>query len=194
MWFPEPIGLAAGTAREESGIVAATIVHFGQDTCFRLPVLRSGGYTVETCASLEQLAILASKAEVVTLEEEPGGPIREVLALTRARSQASVVLFRNDSEAAIPKDIDLVIPAFTAPEDWLKQIAGLLQQRHTGRGASPGASAFSAARRDHPLDARTLHQAHGALGRESGFGLKASHDFQCIRELGRGSIISSLGV
>lgn len=191
MWSPETCRLCIWNSRKGRQILAPTIVYFGRDNCFRLPILRSAGYTVETCDSLDQLAILASKAEVVTLGEKPEVPIREVLALTRARSRAPVILFRNDSEAAIPKGIDLLIPALTAPEDWLKQIAGLLQQSRTRRAESPVLQRLALREETTHTMPRALHQAHGAPRRESGFGLTPSHDFQCARQLRRGSIISS---
>jgi hypothetical protein len=135
----------------KEGTLAATIVHFGEDPCFRVPVLRSAGYTVAACESLDQLAILLSgDAEAIAFEDEPDFPTREAVALARARSSAPVVLFRNVPELLVPDEFDLVIPSLTAPEDWLKKIANLLEHSRAIRAAS-----------------QTLHQTSASLREDS---------------------------
>ena len=125
--------------------MTATIVHFGQDNCFRLLVLRGAGYIVEACDSLDRLAtLLTTGVEAVLLEDEAEFPIVEALALTRVRSQVPVILFLNDPDAPVPEGFDLVIPTLTAPHAWLNQIAHLLDrnrpQRDAGTTRRPPAS------------------------------------------------------
>jgi hypothetical protein len=114
--------------------MVATVVHFGEDVCYRLPVLRSAGYAVEQCDSLEQFStFLSSAPDVVVLEEEPQVPLLKAISFTRARSSASLVLFRHDSATTLAEECDLIIPALTAPEEWLSEIATLLQRSCAAR-------------------------------------------------------------
>ena len=109
--------------------MAATVVHFGEDICYRLPVLRSAGYAVEQCDSLEQFStFLSSAPDVVVLEEDPQVPLLKAISFTRARSSASLVLFRHDIAMTLAEGCDLVIPTLTAPEEWLSKIAMLLER------------------------------------------------------------------
>ena len=114
--------------------MAASVVHFGDDVCFRLPVLRSAGYTVAECDSLEMLtAALARNPDAVLLEAEPLAPMRDAAVLVRSSSRAALILFCNETGRPVPDEFDLVIPSLTAPEQWLDKIAALLQQSRTMR-------------------------------------------------------------
>jgi hypothetical protein len=129
--------------------MAATVVHFGEDICYRLPVLRSAGYTVEQCDSLEHFStFLAWGPDMVVLEEEPLVPLRKAISFTRARSKASVVLFRHDTGTMLLEECDLVIPTLTAPEEWLVEIATLLEQSRTIRADSQALAQKSASLRE----------------------------------------------
>lgn len=135
--------------------MAATIVHFGQDTCFRLPVLRSAGYAVEECESLDRLSgLLAGNADAVMLEEEWQLYTPEAVALTRAYSSAPVVLFRNEPNPVVFDGFDLVIPPLTAPEDWLRQIADLLEHSHAVQTAASELARSSATLRQESASVR----------------------------------------
>jgi hypothetical protein len=117
--------------------MAVTVVHFGEDICYRLPVLRSAGYAVEQCDSLEHFSMfLAWDPDVVVLEEEPLVPLRKAISFTRARSNASLVLFRHDLGTTLVEECDLVIPTLTAPEEWLVEIATLLERSRIIRADS----------------------------------------------------------
>lgn len=129
--------------------MAATIVHFGEDTCFRLPVLRSAGYRVEACGSLDILSgLLDLETEAVTLEDAPSELVRKAVTLTRTRTRASLVLFRNETHPIEADGFDLVIPALTAPEDWLKEIAELLGRSRAVRADSQALAHASASLRE----------------------------------------------
>lgn len=117
--------------------MAATVVHFGEDICYRVPVLRSAGYAVEQCDSLEHFStFLAWNPDVVALEEEPLIPLRKAISFARARSSASLVLFQHDISATPLEECDLIVPALTAPEEWLDEIATLLERSRTIRADS----------------------------------------------------------
>jgi hypothetical protein len=117
--------------------MATSVVHCGEDICFRLPVLESAGYSVTECHSVELLAeALTQNPEAVLLEEEPKVLVEAAVFLTRSRSTASLILFRSEVDGFETSDFDLVIPSLTPPEEWLNEIATLLQRSRAIRAES----------------------------------------------------------
>jgi hypothetical protein len=107
-------------------MAAPSLVHFGVDTCFRLPVLRSAGFWIVECESMEDFSLaLASHPDAVVLEEEPDRGAEQAIALARSGTEAPLVLFAAEPSLRI-YEVDLMIPAFTTPERWLEQIQALL--------------------------------------------------------------------
>ena len=128
--------------------MATTVVHFGEDMWYRLPVLRSAGYRVEQCDSLEHFStFLAWGPDMVVLEEEPLVPLRKAISFTRARSTATLVLFRHELATTLVEGCDLVIPSLTAPEEWLVELATLLERSRTIRADSQALAQESASLR-----------------------------------------------
>lgn len=117
--------------------MATSFIHFGEDLCFRLPVLESAGYSVAECHSIELLsAALGQNPEAVLLGEEPKVLAEAAAILTRSRSAASLILFRSEVDSFTAGDFDLIIPSLTSPEEWLSEIADLLQRSRTIRAES----------------------------------------------------------
>jgi hypothetical protein len=111
--------------------MAANIVYFGVDTCHRLPVLQRAGYSIENCSSVLQLdAVLDAghPAEAVLMTDHDGNLPQDAITLTRSRSVAPLVLFRDSDCSYAESAFDLVIPSLTPPEQWLEQIASLLEE------------------------------------------------------------------
>jgi len=108
--------------------MAATLLHFGTDNCQRLLVLRSAGYQVEVCESLPEFRTSLERnadANAVLIASLLSVERRRVVTLTRENSNAGLVLFGSYSGE---REFDLVIPPLTDPEDWLQQIADLIQR------------------------------------------------------------------
>jgi hypothetical protein len=119
--------------------MAANIVYFGVDTCHRLPVLERAGYSVENCYSVLQLdAVLDSgrPAEAVLMTDHDGNLPQDAITLTHSRSVAPLVLFRDANCSYAETAFDLVIPSLTPPEQWLEQIASLLEKSRALRAQS----------------------------------------------------------
>ena len=107
---------------------APSLVHFGVDTCFRLPVLRSAGFRIAECESMEELSqALRSHPDAVVLEEDPDKGALQVIALAWSQSDAPVVLFASEPCLETYR-VDLIIPAFTTPERWLEEIKALVER------------------------------------------------------------------
>ncbi|HEY3990795.1 MAG TPA: hypothetical protein VGM02_15940 [Acidobacteriaceae bacterium] len=143
--------------------MAASVVHFGDDVCFRLPVLRSAGYSVATCDSLELLSMtLTWDFDAVIVEEKPRALTRDAVSLIRSRSRASVILFRTEIDNVIPGELDLVIPTLTAPEAWLSEIAALIQWSQQLRAESQALSRQAVALRENSVAIRKIFRENCA--------------------------------
>ena len=109
--------------------MAARVIHFGQDDCHRLMVLRSAGYSVDDCGSLMQLrARLATgaSAEALLMSDAGGVEPDEAIALARTRSSLPVILFRSTNLAYEETGVDLIVPCLTPPEIWLDEVEALI--------------------------------------------------------------------
>jgi hypothetical protein len=119
--------------------MAANLVYFGVDTCHRLPVLMRAGYMVENCGSALQLeAVFDSScpAEAVLMTDHEGKLPQDAITLTRSRSLAPLILFRDSNHSYAESAFDLVIPSLTPPGQWLEQIALLLEESRVLRAKS----------------------------------------------------------
>jgi len=111
--------------------MAVRVLHFGKDNCNRLLVLRSVGYAVDTCRTVEEFHSVLQKgagADVILVTTGPARERRQVITLARERSHAPLVLFSTCYDYADEAEFDLVIPPLTHPEEWLRKIAGLIEQ------------------------------------------------------------------
>lgn len=110
--------------------IAARVLHFGTDDCNRLLVLRSVGYSVDLCPTVEEFHSLMQKrtgADAILVTGVPVGERRQVVTLTRERSHAPLVLFNTSYDYADEGKFDLVIPPLTRPEEWLRKIAATIE-------------------------------------------------------------------
>lgn len=119
--------------------MVARVIHFGADTCHRLPVIRSAGYRVETCNSISELRdALAAEEETdaVLISEGTGGVHQDAVLLARSHSEAPIILFRKSQRSFSESEFDLVVPVLDPPESWLAGIANLIARRQELRAKS----------------------------------------------------------
>lgn len=110
-------------------MACSTLIYFGRDLCYRMPVMRNAGYEIAECVQLPELsAALSLHPDAVLLTGEAHIPLEQVIGVTRAASQAPLILFM--SEIAPPGPVDLVIPVFTLPEQWLHDIGAVIERFH----------------------------------------------------------------
>jgi len=116
--------------------MTAHILHIGMDDCHRAAVLQSAGYSVEECASLQQLAAAldeAHGADAVILSESENILPEMVIRLVRRRSVTPAIFFCRSNCSVSAEDFDLVIPPLTPPEKWLEQVSDLLERPRVER-------------------------------------------------------------
>jgi hypothetical protein len=118
----------------------ATILHVGEDICYRIPVMEMAGLEVRRApCTVEGLrSALAENEHFTSLAfEVETGPVPEPV-LSVARSQSSpLVLFENPTTECLADAFDLVIPHHTPPEVWLQclrlAVAHAREQRDVSR-------------------------------------------------------------
>jgi len=119
--------------------LAALVIHFGVDDCYRLRVLRRAGYDIKACSNVVQLRkVLDSQgeADAVMLNDSKGSVPLQVISVVRSRTSAPIVLFPETGRTYETDEIDLVVPSFTPPEKWLLDLANLIVQSRAIRAHS----------------------------------------------------------
>jgi hypothetical protein len=111
--------------------VAARVLHFGWDDCYRSQVLARAGYLVTQAETLESLSRDLEEAEdvaaVVVSESDPG-ETEQAADVVRRYSQAPVILFRRSPVEIDESKFDQVFLGFVAPELWLSKTAEVIAQ------------------------------------------------------------------
>jgi hypothetical protein len=134
MLYPAPgWAIIEALSKPETGskTMVARIVHIGSDSCHRLPVLKSAGYSIDNCSSVAQLhAALQARdeADAVVLTESDGAVPEDAVSLARSSSTAPLILFPSRNVHYDESDFDLVVPVLTPPEQWLDDIATLIER------------------------------------------------------------------
>jgi hypothetical protein len=126
-------------------MMAALVIHFGNDNCHRISVLRGAGYCVEECLSVPRLRFTLTElpkpdavafAECDEIAELEGREADEAISLIRSSCKAPIILFQSRNRRTEVSAYDLVVPPLTNPRDWLHDVASLIEQSHAARGAS----------------------------------------------------------
>jgi hypothetical protein len=137
--------------------MADRILHFGDDECNRIIVLRSAGYSVEACPSLPNLdAALRNGGEpdAFVFAEERTPARYNGLTLVRSSSSAPVILFEHTLYCPDEPEYDLVISNLTPVQQWLDRIAALIEQSRAIFTSSPLTREQSARLRQESSDLR----------------------------------------
>ncbi len=119
--------------------MAARVIHFGEDDCHRLMVLRLAGYSVDECNSLVQLrsALLTDgSADAFCVTEGYKVAPEEAIHLVRAHTRLPVVLFKASNQSYDGPIFDLVVPSLTPPDVWLNEMERLIAQSKAVRDNS----------------------------------------------------------
>jgi hypothetical protein len=134
-------------------VAAASLIHFGPDNCFRIPVLEDAGFSVVECLGINDLhAHLTGfqPLDAVAMGNTQDVRLGSVISLVRATSTAPLILFESfDEERPADEDdeFDLVIPVCAMPYQWLKDIDNLIHLSRKIRERSQALRATSEALR-----------------------------------------------
>jgi hypothetical protein len=132
-------------------VAAASLIHFGLDVCFRIPVLEDAGYSVIECLGINDLhAHLTGfqQFDAVAMGSTQDVRLGSVISLVRATSTAPLILFKSFDEEHPDDEFDLVIPVCVLPNRWLKDIDSLIRESRGLRAHSRALRASSASLRE----------------------------------------------
>ena len=118
--------------------MAARVIHFGNDDCYRLSVLRRAGYEIADCSDVIQFrAALESEteADAIMLNDSEGMVTEHVISLA-SECPAPTILFSNTARSYQTEEVELVVPALTPPHEWLLDLANLIIRTRTLRACS----------------------------------------------------------
>jgi hypothetical protein len=120
-----------------------TVIHVGDDSCMRIPVLEITGLRVlrSGCAESEFRTVLgqADALAAVILSDE-GSDLRRtllqsgVVETVRDLCTAPLILFRTSNNFCDESKFDLVIPPLTPPMLWLPNLLGAIEVSDQIRG------------------------------------------------------------
>lgn len=114
--------------------MSGTVVHLGPDTCHRLRIVASAGYSVYDCDTLQELeAALGGDVSAVVLTTGTGALASAAISLTRSRTWVPLILFGDTDEDEDGSGFDLYVPAFTRPQDWIGRVTELIEQSRASR-------------------------------------------------------------
>lgn len=109
------------------------IIHYGVDEFYRLRILRKAGYTVESCISLSEFKwVLYStgRIDAVAFTEAEGSTPLTAMSLAHGK-RSPLILFQGWTPHYQQSDFNLVIPMLTSVDQWLGDIASLIERtRH----------------------------------------------------------------
>jgi hypothetical protein len=130
--------------------MAATIVHFGVDSAIRVPVLKSAGFEVDVCSSVDSLIEELERRHVdaVVLPDKSAENLDSIVTFARWRPSTSVVVFEEVPDQPDDAKFDLVVPVFTPPQKWLADIAQLIAESKAARADAQSLRARSSKLRE----------------------------------------------
>ncbi|HKF50284.1 MAG TPA: hypothetical protein VKB38_23180 [Terracidiphilus sp.] len=131
-------------------MAAATVIHFGDDDCHRVEVLRGAGYEVDEFNSLDRLRLhLVSRKHVdaVIVSEVEPRCAEQAAELVREHSGAALILFRRPDVTLDDSGFDRVFPSVARPPHWLFDTAVVVMQSKELRAQSERLRAESEAAR-----------------------------------------------
>jgi hypothetical protein len=119
--------------------MAALLLHFGMDDCYRVPLLRRAGYAVEECHSVRRLhsaLIQFPEPDAVAIAEDDEIEPDEAVSLVRSHCTSPLVLFQAANPTFQTSEFNLVVPSLTDPQEWLNGIASLIAESRAVRERS----------------------------------------------------------
>src|SRR5947209_8439943 len=118
--------------------MAARVIHFGWDDCYRVQVLRSVGYEVHEATSLDALGLdleQDSLVDAVVVSEDQPVTTEKAADLVRSKSRAPLILFRHSQRELDESKFDRVHSWFVTPAFWLADVAELIAASRACRQA-----------------------------------------------------------
>jgi hypothetical protein len=112
--------------------MAAKVIHFGWDDCYRVQVLQRAGFAVteaKTLAALDFDLQQGELADAVIVAEGTPHTTEGAADIVRLRTAVPLILFRRSQCDLDERKFDVVYPWCLPPEIWLARTAELITQK-----------------------------------------------------------------
>jgi hypothetical protein len=142
--------------------MAAQVIHFGNDDCYRVPVLRATGFEVIEAKSLDELGVDLQRnrqVDAVIVSEDIEPTAERAADIVRRSALAPVVLFRRSQREINKSKFDKVYTYMTPPDVWLNETVVLIAKGYKLQAEAARLRAEAAA-----VQAETLRQGMRAHG------------------------------
>jgi hypothetical protein len=115
---------------------SATVIHYGEDDCSRVPALKNAGYEVLVSDSLDRLKLDLERGEVDAVIVSGLQPrcTKKAAVLVRRRCSAPLILFRGTDVKHDVNRFDRVFSSQVPEAHWLFDTAVLVMQCKELRG------------------------------------------------------------
>jgi hypothetical protein len=108
-----------------------TILHVGNDTCQRIPVMRTASFVVlqseDSVPAILKAFLAGDSFSAITFDADISAPSSSIAWAVRRLPAAPLVLFENPSVSYDRSYFDLVIPTLTPPKLWLKKLHDVIE-------------------------------------------------------------------
>jgi hypothetical protein len=111
--------------------MAARVIHFGRDDCYRVLVLRYLGYEVWESESLDALRTQLEcddAVDAVIISEELPHAIEQAAVIVRQHSVAPLILFCRSEDMLNKGPFDRVYSSFVPPALWVSETVVLIER------------------------------------------------------------------
>jgi hypothetical protein len=158
-----------------NSMTTSTIIHVGEDICYRIPIMEGAGHRViRTACSVDSVKnTLSVCTHINAIVFDICKDFEAITSTARARSTAGLILFRSSFVNVDETLFDVVVPAQTSPSIWLKSLEELIddsrrlcKRSEQLRQESADARSVSRNLRQVSANNRSLHLNTNALWRE----------------------------
>lgn len=109
--------------------MAAHLIHFGRDDCYRIGVLHAAGFDVRVAGSLSELGVLLQSEEqvdAVIVSEEIEPTAERAAEMVRQAMPVPLILFRRSQQVIDERKFDKIYNCTTPPDVWLDETEALI--------------------------------------------------------------------
>ena len=143
-------------------LAAAIVLHVGDDTCYRIPVMEMSGIVVRRCAcSVESVRALLKEEDsisAVAFNSDMFPPEDAVVSAARELCDAPLILFDNPLVECDEERFDVVIEVHAAPSVWAKTLRQAIEDAGKVRERSRQLQADCEAVRERSQSVREMLQ------------------------------------
>ena len=121
-------------------MTSGTLLFVGDDTCFRVRVLKHVGYTVAACpcdAAPLRDSLSCARYDAILFNCFPEPPGLMLVALCRGLTRAPLVIFADHEVSFGGGHFDTIVPNLCHPQEWLPKLVAIIAAHRSPDEAKP---------------------------------------------------------